>query len=366
MDRYLLGETVVPFISGVFLIMVMLIGNTLYQLIQQIAEYHIPLVVVAKMIVYNLPTLLVLTLPAGMALSAAWAVNRLARDSEITAIRMSGVSLRRLFLPIYLMGVFASLLAYAVGDRIAPTAYRQFQQTQNQMGAYALQALPSIASNKVFTFQDYSFHIQQIQKDPHDPNVLTMTGVTIFQDPPAGGGFPELYTAKTATYNHDIWTLYGVVTHILNNQGQETYEIAAASTTLNLQVPLTSLTESATETPQMLSMRQLGTEMRAMNRTGLRGTDQYNQVAVAYYTKLSLPFICLAFALCAPPLALRFSRQGAYTGILLSILMVWIAWNTLLLGQDLGLSGRIPPLIAAWAPDVLFMGVGLIFLWRME
>ncbi len=366
MDQYLLGETLLPFVCGVLLIMVMLVGNTLYPWIQQIAEYHIPALVIAKVVAFNLPTVFVLTLPAGQALAAAWSVNRLARDSEVTAIRMSGVPLRRLFLPIFLMGVFTSLVGFIVYNQVAPAAYRQFQQTQTQMGAFALSALPSIAADKVFTFQDYSFHIHQIQKDPRDADKLHLVGVTIFQNPPAGGGFPILYTAQSATFDRDIWTLNGVVTHMLNAQGQENYEVAGTTVTLPLRVPLDSLMQGAAQTPDMMTMRDLGTEMRALGSTGQRGTDQYNNVAYNYYAKLSLPFLCLAFALCAPPLSLRFSRQGAYTGILLSILMVWVAWNTLLLGKFLSLSGRLSPLLAAWVPDVLFTVIGLVFLWRME
>ena len=131
--------------------------------------------------------------------------------------------------------------------------------------------------------------------------------------------------------------------------------LSGGSVTLNLRVPLGSLEESATQTPEMLTMHELGTEMRALASTGQRGTDAYNAVAVNYYSKLSLPFICMAFALFAPPLTLRFARQGAYTGIFLSILMVWVAWNTLLLGKFLGLPRQTLPVLAAWAPDALFM-----------
>ena len=369
MDRYLLGEMLLPFVSGVLLIIVMLVGNTLFPLIELITKNGIPLMVVAKLVAFNLPTLLVLTLPAGTAVAAAWAVNRLARDSEVTAIRMAGVSLRRLFLPVFFMGLMASLVGFFVGDRVVPPANREFQQTQSQMGAYAFQALPNVAADKVFTFQDYSFHIHQIHKDSGgDVNKLQLVGVTIFKNPENGVGFPTLMTAQSATYDHDVWTLYGVVMHILDASGQETYEMAGPhdKVTLNLRVPLAGLEQSATQTPDMLTMQELGSEMRALASTGQRGTDAYNQVAVNYYTKLSLPFICLAFALCAPPLTLRFARQGAYTGIFLSILMVWVAWNTLLLGKFLGLSGKLPPILAAWAPDVLFTALGILFLLRME
>ena len=89
-------------------------------------------------------------------------------------------------------------------------------------------------------------------------------------------------------------------------------------------------------------------------------------VAFNYYAKLGLPFLCLAFALCAPPLALRFARAGAYMGIFLSIIMVWVAWNMLLLTKILGITGKMPPSLAAWSPALLFAVVGVYLLWRAE
>jgi LPS export ABC transporter permease LptG len=366
MDRYVLGEMVPPFIAGVMLIVVMLIGNTLFPLIEKIVKYGIPFKVIAKLVVFNIPTLIVLTLPAGTALSASWAVNRLARDSEITVIRMSGVSLRRLFMPIFIVGLLASITAFVVADRVVPRAQHEFQTTQNQMVGYALQSSPSIAANKVFTFDDYAFHIREIQKDPSgDPNKLRLLGVTIFQNP-TDGAFPTITTAQSATYNRDIWELQKVVVHHLAKDGSERFEVQAGTAALNLRVPLIDIASTAIQHPDELSMEQLGQRMRALKSTGQDGNQDFREIAVNYYMKLSLPFVCLAFALCAPPLALRFARTGAYTGIFLSLIMVWVGWNTLLLAKFLGLGGALNPILAAWAPDILFTVIGLYLLWRIE
>ncbi len=193
MDRYLLGEMVLPFVGGILLIVVMLVGNTLFPLIEQIVRSGIPLMVVAKLIAFNIPILVPLTLPPGVALASAWAVNRLARDSEITAIRMAGVPLRRLFLPIFIVGLLASMASFLVGDRVVPAAEREFQKTQGQMFAYALQASPTVAANKVFTFQDYSFHIGEIRKDPGgNADKLQLFTLTIFENPLKCRGIPAI------------------------------------------------------------------------------------------------------------------------------------------------------------------------------
>lgn len=362
LDQYLISEMILPFLGGLILIIVMLIGNTLFPLIQLIVKNGIPLKVVAKLVVFNIPTLIVLTLPAGVALSAAWAVNRLERDSEITAIRMAGVPLMRLFLPIFIVGLCSSLFALWVGDRVVPKAQKDFTDTQNEMFAYSLQASPTVSANKVFTFEKYAFHIGQIIKDPNgDPNHLRLAHVTAFESP-AGEGFPTLITAQTADYDKNVWTLHDAVVQVIGPNGFVRTTASGKSMLLNLGVPLNNLASNDFERPDELSISELRSQMSALGRTGQDNTA----VAVELYSKFALPFVCLAFALCAPPLALRFARTGAYTGIFLSIVMVWVAWNTLLLTKYLGLSGKLSPLIAAWSPDILFFVLGTWMLWRAE
>jgi lipopolysaccharide export system permease protein len=72
------------------------------------------------------------------------------------------------------------------------------------------------------------------------------------------------------------------------------------------------------------------------------------------------------FALCAPPLALRFSRSGGFAGVLLSIIVVFVAWNTLLLMKYVGLGGYLPPAVAAWTTNGIFTLLGLWLLRTQE
>jgi lipopolysaccharide export system permease protein len=78
LDRYILAEMILPFVAGIFVVIMMLVGNTLFALVDLILKNHIPLGVVARLVVFNIPTLMVLTMPIGVALAGALAVNRLA------------------------------------------------------------------------------------------------------------------------------------------------------------------------------------------------------------------------------------------------------------------------------------------------
>ena len=83
-DRYIFGELLLPFFIGTFSVMMMLIGNTLFALLERIMRDHLPIGYVARLLVLNIPTVLVYTLPVSIALAASLATNRMARDNEIT------------------------------------------------------------------------------------------------------------------------------------------------------------------------------------------------------------------------------------------------------------------------------------------
>lgn len=367
LDRYIVGEMVLPFLTGVFAVIMMLVGNTLFALVDLILKNNIPLAIVSRLVVFNIPTLVVLTLPVGVALAAALAVNRLARDSEATAIRMAGVPLRRIFAPIFVIGLLASLFSFWLGERVVPAANREFAKTQNAMFGYAFSSAPMLVANKVFTYQNYNFFVREASRGVKgNPNALLVHGVMIYEDPTDPKGYPILITADSAIYDHDVWTLENASIQKLDDHGLVSADLSAKQATLNLQAPMPVLPGNQSTDmagmPDAYSMSQLASQIQLLTKTGQDATT----LEVAYQFKMALPFLCLAFALCAPPLALRFARAGSFIGIFLSIVMVFVAWNTLLLTKALGLSGHLSPFLAAWSPDLLFAALGLYFLWRME
>jgi hypothetical protein len=68
--------------------------------------------------------------------------------------------------------------------------------------------------------------------------------------------------------------------------------------------------------------------------------------------------MCFVFALCSPPLSLRFARTGAFTGVLLSIVVVFVGWNTLLLMKGVALGRAYLAALAALSTPILFTCLG--------
>ncbi len=376
LDRYLLREMVVPFLIGQGAIVLMLTGSVLYNNADVLLVNQVPGRFVVRMILYFLPFLVHMTMPVAMAVAASLAVSRLGRDSEITVMRAAGVSLVRLFLPIFLTGLVVSLGDFVFGEYIVPKSVERFEAVLNEIPTHLKRLQPQTGQYIVSGDQSYAIFVQGMT--PHH-NYIELRGVQLISSPKLtynGETVPFIVSAAHGRFQDGFWTLEHPYLLRYRTDGRErqeswpeTFRLYIAvdpqvfQTGFLLQLPMWKMSGASSRT-----FVQLRSELRYNSEHGIR--DYYTQLD--YYFKLSVPFSCLVMALCCPPLALRFARGGGFMGTLLSICLVFVYWNTLLLARILGSPGAegSPPLVApqfaAWSQNVIFVLLGLIVLRKSE
>ena len=72
--------------------------------------------------------------------------------------------------------------------------------------------------------------------------------------------------------------------------------------------------------------------------------------------KLSFPFITLILTLIAVPFAVTMGRHGALSGVGIGLVLALSYWVVISIFAAIGSAGMVTPLLAAWAPNVLFGG----------
>jgi lipopolysaccharide export system permease protein len=361
-DRYMFGEMILPFLIGTLAVLMMLVGNTLFALLEPMLRDKWPVAAVARILVLNIPTVLVLTLPVSTALAASLATNRMARDNEITVLRGSGAPLFRAFVPVLFFGAIVSLLNLYISDRVVPWAWREQQNVQA-----ILDTLPSnpVEAGLTIRVDNYTITFNSAQRVSETKRRLNK--VVIVENQPVVGSmdYARITTADSADYENGVWTMHNVVSHQYGKNGFTQYDLGSKDLTMQLRIDFNGLYRP----PQSgqydkYSFAELTQRAQDARRFGnFRDTTSFE---VERWFKLSLPLMGLVFALCAPPLALRFARTGAFTGVLLSIITVFVAWNTLLFMKYVGLGGYLPPIVAAFSTNVLFTILGLWLLRTQE
>lgn len=376
LDRYLLREMWVPFLIGQSAIVLMLTGSVLYNNANVLLMHQVPLRYVWQMVLYFLPFLVHMTMPVAMAVAASLAVSRLGRDSEITVMRASGVSLSRIFRPIFVTGLLLSIGDFYFGEMVVPAAVQRFDRVVQDMVVHIPRLRPIAGQIIVASDHAYAFYVEtMIPREGY----IELHNIEIMSTPKAtamGRSDPLVVSARRGRFEAGTWTLEEpfVIRHSVDGQNYvvsrpETFQLSsvvdpqAFQSGFLLQIPMWTMARSATET-----LAQLGAKIERQRQQGI--LNHYD--VLDYHFKLSVPFSCLVMAVCCPPLALRFARGGGFTGTLLSICLVFVYWNTLLLTRILGAPGPtgaapvLPPVVAAWSQNVLFTLLGLWVMRRSE
>src|SRR2546423_5450158 len=206
LDLYLVREMFVPFLIGQGAVVFMLTGTVLYNNADTFLNMEIPALAVTKIAFYFQPYLVNLTMPVAMAIAASLTVSRLARDSEITVMRAAGISLKRIFLSLFVLGLLVSLGDFYFGERIVPWANQQFERTMSSL-SFSKGFRPQ--PGQVVQSPDQKFTASIGSMELHPDNTARMYNVMILQ----GGLFgrpPIITLAESADYRGGIWTLHNV------------------------------------------------------------------------------------------------------------------------------------------------------------
>ncbi|MEP6755685.1 MAG: LptF/LptG family permease [Chthonomonadales bacterium] len=378
LDRYLVREMIIPFLIGQGAVVLMLTGTVLYNNADIFLTAHIPVLGILKVAAYFIPYLVSLTMPVAMAIAASLLVSRLARDTEITVMRAAGISLRRIFLPLTMLGLALSIVDFYFGEQVVPWSNRKYEQTITELSRATNIFTPQ--SQQVIQSKDRKLtaYIEGLQLQPNSNKALLTNVMILRRD--NGNSAPTVMLADTADYENGIWTLHDARIHTYGRRGLDDKFVIAKSMRIDfrlaeqtfmgipMQLPLYSAAATRTwaDLKETLGMQQ---EMVRKQRAAGNMTAKVDpNTLLEYHFKLSVPFSCLVFAIVCPPLALRFAKAGNFMGVLLSICLVFVYWNMLLAAKIIGtrFPELLPPIAAAWGQNVLFVMIGGWFLWRGE
>lgn len=120
LSRYLLREHVGPFLAALGVLTVLMIVNQLARRMGELAGKGLPAQVIAEVFALSVPFILAMTVPMAVLVAVLYAFGRLSADNELSALKASGVSLRRLCLPILLAALVVDVGMVVFSDRVVP------------------------------------------------------------------------------------------------------------------------------------------------------------------------------------------------------------------------------------------------------
>jgi len=347
LDRYVTTEFVKIFAITALGFPVLTILIDLTDHVDRYLEKHIRGARVALAYLAGMPEQVFLITPAAVLFATVFSVGALARHSEITAAKASGISFHRLVRPIFLLAIAASVFAFFLGE-FAPFGQerRAILLGEREVGS------KSERYNFVYRADGGRMYAVQSLSVPHSQ----MLGVQIERK----GTGPEFQgyflTAASAGYEpRRGWTLgSGTLRLFLGSSREVVFTFDSLRQRAMTERPLDLTVEP--KAPDQMRYAELGHYVQTVDRAG----GDANKLKVERALKIAIPCTCLIIALFGAPLGITGTRSGPAYGVAVSLATTIIFLTMVQLMKAVGAGGVVPPLIAAWIPNTLFGAAGAV------
>lgn len=305
--------------------------------------YHILL-----FFLWKLPEIATQVIPLAVLMATLLTLGSLSRTSELIAMRSAGVGLARVAAPLLGIGLAASLINLALSEWVVPKSFEKMR--------YIQEVQISHKSPSAFFRQGEIWYREGdtiLQARLFDPASTALQGVTLWQLDPTMQPVKRLDAAR-AEHRGNGWILRSVILRSYS-AGSLTRTTQRQEEPIPLKLTLSDLRVVGKQAENMGFM-ELNRYCAKLSRGGYDAT----RYLTLLHTKLAAPFSPLVMAFLGIPFALRTGRSSGIAvgiGISLAIGLSYFIINAFLV--SFGQAGALPPLVAAWAANLLFIAIGI-------
>jgi LPS export ABC transporter permease LptG/LPS export ABC transporter permease LptF len=358
LNRYLLLEVSGPTLVGFLTYTGFMAVRGLIQFSELLVQSEQPFVEAGLVVALSLPHIIVLTLPIAFLLGLLIGIGRLSADSELTALRASGVDLLVLYRPIGLLAVMIGAATLALMLAVVPRTNHLLYAMKLRLSsfAFAQRIQPGVFSPEIAGLRVYTEGASSDRRE--------LTGLIISDRSGAEGqrltfarrGWLELEESMGR-----LWLrVEDAERHHVDDDGRR-YDVTSFSGRMVLQDsgPTLGVTEKQIREQ---TLRELLARATARSR---RPEDQ-RLALTEVHKKFALPAACLVFGLIGLPLGIVNRRGGRAAGFAVSVGIVLLYYALLATGEARAIEGRMSPALAMWLPNILLVAFGVFALVRVR
>jgi LPS export ABC transporter permease LptF/LPS export ABC transporter permease LptG len=359
LTRYILKEVLAHGAIGVAVFTFVLFTRDLGRILDLVARNSAPLPSVAEIFFFTVPVALTYTIPVGVLVGVLIGLSRLAADSEITAMRASGIGVWSFVRIVSIFVLGAWMLALVNDVVVAPRSQAALERLQDRLKSS--QVSFEVQSNVFYEgFPKLVLYVEDVHSRPE---AADWKGVFLanFTDPNA----PSITLAQTGILvGEGPQTLH---LHLSNGTTHETipgqpdhYQISTFNET---DIPI-DLPPSDTQSQPLPVGQMTTTELwqgQARAEPNLRRWE-----LIELHRRFALATACIVLALVGIPLGLSFKKGGKSAGFVLTIVLVFAYYSASLLGISLAREVKVSPTEGVWIANTIFFIAGMLLLWRVE
>ena len=379
-DRLILRELRGPLLNSILMFLILLFGTASIFTLTDLLVKGVPAQTVARIALYSIPKLVTLTLPMSMLLGCLLAFGRLSGDSENIALHAGGISFYRTIVPVAIIGLAFSVIAFTWDETVVPPATAQEVKLKFEVSG----ALAAATQELFYTVKSPDGHVARIINvyGGYDLKTNTLKKVMIIEmshDPehtgePAFALYAERAVANQRDVNGADWTFFDghindlrfdpnrktIVDNHFNDATTRSLQ-ESTGTPISMGRPIQSVLRAQKPDNRSMTFHELRDKINEERRAGSLDTGGDE---VDLWSKFSTPLASLVFGLVGAPLGVRPQRGSKAMGFGIAIGIIFAYWFMQGWLYQIGKNGGLDPMLAAFAPNLIGVIAGIFLISR--
>ncbi|MRR07670.1 MAG: LPS export ABC transporter permease LptF [Deltaproteobacteria bacterium] len=351
--RYIFKETAVPFVLGMAVFTFVLLMGRLLKLAEMVFAKGVPFLDVCRLILFMLPSFLLVSIPMAFLLAVLLAFGRLSADSEVTAMKASGIGLGSLLAPVVTFAVLAYVVTTFITVYALPWGNASFKQF-----LYEVVETRAATTIKEKVFND-DFPGLVVFVDGYDQSSHEISGILIHderdpEEPMTIFASTGVIEAAPEEKNVRLHLENGSIHRGIGESGYRLVEFRS----YDLHVDLRQSTKKDQLDEGDLTLKQL-----MANRSNQQNSEKFRRnVSIELHKRFALPFACIVFAMIGVPLGIQNQRSGRAGGFSAGIIILMLYYMVMSAGNTIAEKEILPASLAVWLPNALFIALGIYLL----
>ena len=311
----------------------------------------------AEFMFWSTPQFLVYIIALAVLIAGLVTIGLLTKNSELIVMRACGISLYRTAMPMLAFAVAAGTVLVGLQETVLATANRRADQLDHEIRFGKPQTYGVLNRKWLVGRNGEVYHYQY-----YDPRNQELHSLSVFEFDPKDHRLIKRRFVQMAKYTADArpdaepeWTLdKGWLREFAPNN-----DVLFSGFTNQVQrFEAADYFVTEAREPDLMNFAQLRVYIDEMRAGGYNVLDH----EVGLHRKVAFPFVTLVMTLIAVPFAVTTGRRGALYGVGIGIVLALIYWVMISVFAALGASGVLDPLLAAWAPNLIFGAVAAYLL----
>lgn len=353
LSLYIIREISSLFLFGIVIFTLLLMMGRLIPLTDLVVSHGVPLADVSRMVLYLIPSILVITIPMAFLLAVLLAFGRLSADNEVVVMKASGLSLFQVMPPVIVCALVAVLLALGASTIGVPWGNSAFRELSFQV----------LKRNVSATIREKTFWDDipgvVMYTDRYEERSHMLKGVVIHDgrnpDRPMTIFARDGVVTTAAGSQALLLSLYDGSIHIAGTGGlYRLVHFGEYSMTVGEKRSSSGISRNESD-------MQISELQRQIDDPGTSAKNRLKMLT-ELYSRFTFPFASLVFAILAVPLGIQNRRSGKSSGFTISIAIIFSYYVLMSVVRTLVEKGGIPPAVALWSPNLIFLCTGCFFL----